>query len=141
MSFTNYLEHATLDLMFGATAFTPSGTLYVGLSTTTPGEDGSSFTEPSSASGYNRAAIPNVKASTSGWSSAAQLSTSGEIHNQGTVSFGTASGNWGTITHAGIFNSLAGGNLLTANALTVQKTPTSGDVVSFPSGAISIRLD
>lgn len=141
MSFTNYLEHATLDFMFGATAFTPSGTLYVGLSTTTPGEDASSFTEPSSASGYSRASIPNVKASTSGWSSAAQLSTSGEIHNQGIVSFGTASGNWGTITHAGVWNSLTGGNLLTVNALTVQKSPTSGDVISFPSGAISLRLD
>lgn len=141
MSFTNYLEHATLDYLFGATAFTPSGTLYVGLSTTTPGEDASSFTEPAGASGYARAAIPNVKASTSGWSSAAQLSTSGEIHNQGTISFGTASGNWGTITHAGIWNSLAGGNLLTQSALALQKTPTSGDVVTFPSGAISIRLD
>lgn len=139
MSFTNYLEHATLDLMFGATAFTPSGTLYVGLSTTTPGEDGSNFTEPSS--GYARASVPNVKAATSGWSSAAQLSTSGEIHNQGTISFGTATGPWGTITHAGIWNSLVGGNLLTANALTVQKAPTSGDIVSFPSGAITIRLD
>lgn len=141
MSFTNYLEHATLDLLFGATAFTPSGTLYVGLSTTTPGEDGTSFTEPSSASGYTRASVPNVKASTSGWSNAAQSSTSGEVHNMGTISFGTASGNWGTITHAGLWNASGGGNLLTQSALAVQKTPTSGDTVNFPSGAISIRLD
>lgn len=141
MSFTNYLEHATLDLMFGATAFTPSGNLYVGLSTTTPAEDGSSFTEPSSASGYNRAIISNTKSVISGWSTASQLSTSGEVHNMGTISFGSASGNWGTITHAGVWNSLTNGNLLTASALTLQKTPTSGDIVTFPSGAISIRLD
>ncbi len=139
MSFTNYLENRILDYVFGQTAITSSGTLYIGLSTTTPGEDGSSFTEPSS--GYARAAIPNVKAATSGWSSAVQLSTSGEIHNQGTITFGTATGPWGTLTHAGIWDSLTNGNLLTASALGVQKSPTSGDVVSFASGTITIRLD
>ena len=47
MGFTNYLEQALLDYAFGQTSFTPSGVLYVGLSTTTPSEDGTNFTDTS----------------------------------------------------------------------------------------------
>ncbi len=143
MSFTNYLEHRTLDHIFGGITLSPSGSWYIGLSTTTPAEDGTNFTEPSNLSGYQRVAITNNKSNTTGWSTAEQLSTSGEVHNMGTLSFGTASGNWGTITHAGLWDhaGVATGNLLTQSSLLVQKTPTSGDIVQFPSGAISLRLD
>jgi len=140
MSFTNYLEHKVLDLVFGNTSFTPSGTGYIALSTTTPGagEDGSSFTEPSSASGYARKAIINNK---SNWSSAAQVGTSGTVYNLSGQTIGTASGNWGTVIYWGIYDAQSGGNLLVSSPLVVAKTPTSGDVVTFPSGSLVIRLD
>lgn len=138
MSFTNYLEHATLDYLFGATSYTPSGTLYVALSTTTPAEDGTSFTEPSSASGYSRVAVTNNKTN---WSNAAQVSTSGSIHNNTAITFGQASGNWGTITHAGLYDASISGNLLTQSALQTSKTVASGETLSFPSGGFIIRMD
>lgn len=138
MSFTNYLEHATLDYLFGATSYTPSGTLYVGLSTTTPAEDGTNFTEPASASGYARAAITNTK---SYWSTAAQTSTSGEVHNLSTITFGVSSGNWGTITHGGLFDALTGGNLLVQSAFADSQVIGNNTTVNIPSGSFSIRID
>lgn len=138
MSFTNYLEQATLDLFFGGTAITPSGTLYIALSTTQPTEAGASFTEPSSASGYTRKAVTNNK---SNWTVAAQVGTSGAVNNLSGLSFGSASGNWGTVSYFGIYDAAVGGNLLVQAPLTVAKVPTSGDIVTFPSGALVIRLD
>lgn len=138
MSFTNYLEHAVLDQIFGATTYTPSGTLYVALSTGTYVESaGTGFAEPGS--GYARAAVTNNK---SNWTSAAQSSTSGSVNNLNTISFAQATGgNWGTVTHFGIYDALTGGNLLVANALSVSKTISQNDTASFASGSLVIRLD
>lgn len=138
MSFTNYLEHAVLDQVFGGTSYSPSGTLYVGLSTTTYVESaGTGFTEPGS--GYNRASITNNK---SNWTTASQSSTSGSVNNLNTVSFSQATGgNWGTVTYFGIFDALTNGNLLVANPLTVSKTISQNDTASFASGSLVIRID
>lgn len=138
MSFTNYLEHKVLDHLFGATTYTPSGTWYLGLSTTTPAEDGTSFTEPASASGYSRASMTNDKTN---WSNAAQTSTSGEVYNNTTVTFPTSSGNWGTVTHFGIFDHATTGNLLIMAPLTNQQTVNTNNQLSFTSGTLRIRID
>lgn len=50
MSFSDYWEDATLNHLFGKAAYT-APTIYVGLSTTQPAEDGTGVTEPS-AGGY-----------------------------------------------------------------------------------------
>ncbi len=140
MSFTNYLEHKVLDHLFGAVTYTPTGTLFVGLSTTTPLEDGTNFTEPSTGSGYTRAGIVNTK---SNWITAAQVSTSGSLHNLNTVSFPAATGNWGTVTHFGLFEGAtsSSGNLICQSSLTQSKTIDAGDTASFASGALIIRID
>lgn len=139
MSYSNFLEQASLDLMFGGTSFTPSGTLYVALSTTTPGEDGSNFTEPSTASGYARTAITNDK---SNWSTATQNSTSGEVHNRTAITFPTSSGNWGTITHFGIYDATGGGNLYVQAPLSGgSQTININNQLSFASGTLRIRMD
>jgi hypothetical protein len=139
MSFTNYLEHATLDYYFGGTTYTPSGTLYVGLSTTTPLEDGTNFTQPGATGGYARVAVTNNKTN---WSTATQSSTSGTVHNKVAVAFPQATQGWGIVTHVGIFdNSGTGANMLVMNALTQSKTVDSGDTLTFPSGGIVINID
>ena len=140
MSFTNYLEHKVLDHFFGATTYTPTGTLFVGLSTTTPAEDGTNFTEPSTSSGYARAGITNNK---SNWSTAAQVGTSGSLHNLNTVSFPAATGNWGTVTHFGLFEgqTTSSGSMMAQSQLTQSKTIDAGDTASFASGALIIRID
>ena len=58
MSFSDALELRILDSAFGGTAFTPDATLHIGLSSTDPGETGSTQTEPSG-NGYARVAVTN----------------------------------------------------------------------------------
>jgi hypothetical protein len=137
MSFSNYLEHAVLDYLFGVTSFTPSGTLYAGLSTTTPTDSGTNFTEPGS--GYARAQITNNKLY---WSNAAQVAESGSVHNILSISFPQATGgNWGTVTHYGLFDRVTGGNMLLQAALSGgSRTIQQNDTASFASGTMIIRL-
>jgi len=138
MSFTNYLEHAVLDQIFGASTYTPSGTLYVALSTGNYVESANTgFLEPGS--GYARAAVTNNK---SNWTTAGQSNTSGSVNNINTISFAQATGgNWGTVLYFGVYDALTNGNLLVANALTVAKTISQNDTASFASGSLVIRLD
>lgn len=138
MSFTNYFEHATLDYLFGLTTYTPSGTGYVGLSTTTPTEAGANFTEPSATGGYARVAVANNKTN---WSTASQVGTSGTVSNNTAITFPEASG-WGTVTHFGIFDASGGSaNLLVQSALTVSKAVGPNDILRFSSGNLVIRMD
>ncbi len=46
-----------------------------------------------------------------------------------------------TITHVGVYDSAASGNLLYHEALTTPKTLEVGDVISFATGALILRLD
>src|SRR5690625_6018536 len=52
-SFSPYLEKAVLDHVLGTAAFTAPSAVYVALSSTDPGADGSSITEPTY-TGYAR---------------------------------------------------------------------------------------
>lgn len=89
MSFSNYLEANLLDCIGGKMWYTPPK-LWVGLSLTTPAEDGSNVVEPGTVHGYQRVEIlPTV------WTYALL----GGIANGVPITFPTASGNWGTITH------------------------------------------
>ncbi len=138
MSFTNYLEHATLDYLFGQTSYTPSGTLYVGLSTTAPTEAGANFTEPNATGGYARVAVTNNKTN---WSVASQVGTSGTISNNTAITFPEASG-WGTVSYFGLFDgSGVSANLLVQSQLAVAKTVGPNDVLRFSSGNLVIRMD
>ena len=136
MSFSNYLENKVLDHLFGATIYTPSSTLYIALNTgvPAPGDDaGAGFLEPSG-NAYARVSMTNNKTN---WTTA----SSGALENATAITFPTATGNWGTVTHFGIYDNSSGGNILGSGALTISKTITSGDTASFASGALDISLD
>ena len=137
MSFTNYLEDKVLNHVFGGTAYTAPSTLYVGLFTAAPGETGGG-TEVSG-NGYAR--------------QSAAMSVSGtsptEADNDAAIEFPTATGNQGTISHAGVFDASTGGNLLAYAELTdpadfstaLPKTITTGDIFRIAAGNLKIRLD
>lgn len=134
MSFSNNLENEVLDHVFGRVAMTlNAATIYIGLSTTTPADDGSNFTEPVGGS-YARVAVTN---NATEWPSA----SGGAKANANDVAFPTASGAWGTITHFGVFTASSGGTPIATGALAVNKTPTTGDTVKFLAGDIDITLD
>lgn len=66
-------------------------------------------------------------------------SSSGTASNSAAVEFSAASGgDWGTITHVGIWDALTGGNLLFHSALTTSKTIADGDVFKVAASGIDI---
>lgn len=131
MSFTDYTENELLDHVLNDGAYT-AGTIHVSLSTTTPTDAGTNFTEPSG-NGYAR-----VAAAAAVWDAAA----AGSKDNGTIISMGTASGgSWGTVTYFGIHDALSAGNLLMTGALTASKTIADGDSAEFAAAALAITLD
>ncbi len=134
MSFSNYLENKVLDHLFGAVTYAPSATLYIALNTGIPTDDaGTTFQEPAG-NAYARVAVTNNKTN---WTTAAN----GALENATVVTFPTALGPWGTVTHFGIYDNSTGGNILGSGALVLSKAIVSGDTASFASGALDISLD
>lgn len=129
MSFADYLELKILDHITGKTSFTKP-TCYVGLSTADPGEDASGLAEPSG-NGYARVATAGAD-----WEAAA----SGATQNANVITFPTASGSWGTLTHFALFDALTSGNMLASGALTSPQAITTNQIPRFAIGALDITL-
>lgn len=135
MSFHDYLEKKLLDHVLGGGDYTRPGTVYVGLSTSAPNDDGSGITEPSGGA-YARVAVTN---NTTNWPvSTGNPSTKS---NGTSVDFPQASGAWGTVTHFFIADASAAGNVLASGALAASKTVGANDTLSFAAGAITVTLD
>jgi hypothetical protein len=126
MSFTNFLETELLDHVFGGNAYTAPSTLYVGLFTAAPGEAGGG-TELSG-NAYAR-------------QSCAMSVTGNTASNSANVEFPAATGSWGTVTHAAIFDASTGGNMLAYATLTSSKVVETGDILRFSTGQLQVTLD
>jgi len=126
MSFSNYLETKILDHVFGGTAYTAPSTLYVALFTADPG-DGDSGTEVSGG-GYTRQTVTFT-------------TTGATTSNDSAVEYATATANYGTVSHIGIYDASSAGNLLAHASLTSSKTIETGDVFRIPAGDLDITLD
>ncbi len=128
--FADYWENEILDHLFGKGNYTPP-TIYVGLSTAEPNDDGSGLAEPSGNS-YARA-----QTAPSDWNAA----SGGSLDNAGDITFPAATGSWGTITHFALFDAATGGNLLAYGQLNQSKSIVASDIVQFSSGDLDISLD
>jgi hypothetical protein len=129
---SDYLENKLLDHLLGGGDYSPAGTLYVALYTAAPSDSGGG-TEVSGGS-YARTAVTN---NTTNFPSA----SSGSKSNANAITFPTATGSWGTVTHFGILDASSGGNLLAWGALSGGSiAPTTGDTVSFDAGALVLSL-
>lgn len=123
---SDWSENALMDwLMGGATPTRPSAR-YVALFTAAPNDAGGG-TEVTGGS-YARTAVTFAAAS------------GGATSNSGTVTFPTATANWGTVTHIGIFDASTGGNLLWHGALTASKAIDTSDTFSIPAGDLDLSL-
>ena len=130
---SSYAERSVLDHIFKNTSYT-SPTAYMGLFTTDP-TDSASGTEVSG-NGYNRIEISSKMAS------ATTGSDNSSIVSNADITFPTASGgDFGVITHIGIFDALTSGNLLAHGALTSAKTISDGDTFRINSGSLTITID
>ena len=128
--FSDYWENKILDHIFGKGSYTPP-TIYVGLSTADPADDGSGLAEPSG-NAYAR-----VQTSVSDWNAA----VNGSLDNTGNITFAQATGNWGTITHFALFDAATAGNMLAYGALSQSKSISESDTARFEAGDLDISLD
>lgn len=136
MSLTNLGERNVLDDIFTSGNGLGS-TFYIALSTTTPLEDATNFSEPVG-NAYARVAF-NPGAN---WTSAATLAGLSSVTNALAVTFPTASGgSWGTVTYWGIYDALTVGNLLYFDILNTARLIADGDPVEFAIGDVQIFLD
>ena len=125
---SDYSEKLLLDwLMTSGTATRPTA-WYVALYTAAPNDAGGG-TEVSG-NGYSRQSI-TFDAATSG---------AGTTSNNIAVSFTAAGGNWGTITHIGIFDAVTAGNLLWHGSLVASKIVNDGDSLLFSIGNIDLTM-
>lgn len=125
---SDHAEKLLLDfLMTTGTATRPTN-WYVALYTAAPSDSGGG-TEVSGA-GYARQSVAFDAAATPG----------GTTSNSADVSFTATGGNYGTVTHLGIFDASSSGNLLWHGALTANKTVEDGDTITFTAGNIDLTM-
>lgn len=129
-------RQAVLDLLYGATALTAPTDYYIGLSTTTPTDTATNFTEPSTGA-YARVQKTN---NATNWPAASAADPT--VKSNGTViTFPAATANWGTISHAGWFTALTGGTPVDWGALGTATAVNTGTTASFAIGALQVQLD
>lgn len=128
MSLTNSFETSVLTWLLTASSPSPARptTWYLGLFTAAPGEAGGG-TEVSG-NGYTREAVT--------------FTVSGNnASNDAAIEFPTATGSWGTITHAAVFDASTSGNMIAYASLTASKVIDTGDVLRVPANDLDITLD
>ena len=123
---SNYLENAIINATLRNTSYTSPTTVYVALYTSDP-TDADTGTEVSGGS-YARQSVTFGSPS------------NGVSTNSADVTFPTATGSWGTVTHIGIRDASTAGNLLYHAPLTTSKTIGSGDIFKISSTNLSVTL-
>lgn len=127
MSLSNYAEKKLLDHLLGVASFTMPTTVYVGVHTADPGEDGTNA----------EVAVTRVAVTFS----AATLGA-GNTSNSGSVTFSSMPTTAVPVSHLSLWDASSGGNCFASGALTTARGPfTSGDSLTFAAGAITAALD
>lgn len=128
-SFTDYTENLVLNWLLTTNSATRPTAWYVGLFTAAPSDTGGG-TEVSG-NGYAREATGTISVS----------GTDTTATNAAAIEFDPASGgNWGTITHAAIFDASTSGNMIAWAQLTTSRTINDGDVFRIPAGSLTVTL-
>ena len=108
MSATNFLENALLNQLVGNSTYTP-GTLSLGLATAVGDAEAATGIVEVSGGAYARQSIPTAM-----WASP----STGTISPNVNITFPEATADWGTVTHAVIYDSNDVAILITALART-----------------------
>lgn len=121
----------------GATTWAPA-TWYVGLSTTTPNDDGSGFTEPVGGA-YARVAVTNNATNFPTATTASGVTTK---TNGAKITWPNPTGTWGAISYYGFFTASSGGTPEYTFALDTSITVKSGNTpVEFDVSQTSLAWD
>lgn len=131
---SDYLEAKLLDHSLATTAYTKPTNVYVALFTTSTNLESGSLANEISTSGtaYARQQATFAAANTS--TGAASIS--------GTITFPTATANWGTVTSLAICDSATAGaaNVLYWGNLDSSKLIETGDTFQIQSGNLTVTL-
>lgn len=140
---SNAASNLLIDLIFRAQSYTWPATLYAALYTAAPSNAGGG-TEVSGGS-YARAAIASSLTAWCGTQAVASTSassgTGGRISNNAALTYPAATGNWGTVSHEGLFDAATAGNLMFWGALAAARTVNAGGPAqSHPADSLAITL-
>lgn len=145
---SNYLENKLVDHLFRGTAYTAPATIAIALCTAAPDDTstGATITEVPNSGSYARQTLnPSTTnwRDTAGGTAATSSGTTGTTANNATITFPTATGNWGTVTHVVIVDSATwgAGNVLFWAALSASQAINTGGTFSFSAGNLSVQLD
>lgn len=127
---SDYLENKVLDHVLTATGYTAPTTRYLALFTASTGLETNSPSAEVSSSGtaYIRKAVTFAAAN------------AGSSATNATVTFDTATANFGTISHVAVMDAETGGNVLFHGAVTTSKTIETGDTFQVTSGNLTVSL-
>lgn len=127
---SDYLENKVLDHVLTGSAYSQPAARYLALFTANTGLESNSPSAEVSTSGtaYGRQAVTFAAAS------------SGQSATNATVTFSTATANWGTITHVAVMDASTSGNVLFWGAVTTSKTIETGDTFQVSSGNLTVSL-
>lgn len=132
---SDYLENKLLDHTLRNTAYTAPSTVYVGL-----------FTANTGLETNNLAGAAEISTSGSAYARTAatfgNAASGGSISNSASVTFPTATSNWGIVTHIAIVdgNTVGSGNVMYYGALTTSKNVTIGDTFTINSNNLTVTL-
>lgn len=134
MSASNITENYILDSILGSNRNTTffGGTVYIALFTSNPGE-AFSGTEVSGGS-YARVSSTN---NSTNWPDA----SGGSKSNGTSITFPSATGSWGAVTHWAIMDASTAGNIILYDALSTPVNPISGDTPFFDVGDLTVTCD
>jgi len=129
-SFSDYTENLVLNWLLTTNSATRPTAWYVGLFTAAPSDTGGGTEVTGSA--YARKVTGTISVSGTSPTTAT---------NSAAIEFAAASGgNWGTVTHAAIFDASTGGNMLAWAPLTTSRTINDGDVFRIPASSLTVTL-
>jgi len=126
--FSTFLANALLDHVLKTSSYA-APTIFTAFSTAEPTDDGSAMAEPTG-NAYARVAH-------SSWNTA----SAGSANNNGDIDFIKATGSWGTVSHAALFDAVTGGNFLLRGTLTTSKAITTNDVARISDQSFVINLN
>ena len=128
MAFSNYLEDQITGWINGSTFASAPTSTFVQLYSQDP-------TDAGSATGalYTRVAV-----AASGWTRG--TGGAGTLTNTAAITITSSAASGATATHVAVFDTITGGNMLFAGALTASKTIATGDEVKFNASALALTV-
>ena len=128
---TDYTESLALNWLLTTNSSTRPTAWYIALFTTATTDAGGGTEVSTSSTGYARQSIAFTVATSSG---------STKASNSATITFPTATANWGTVSYMAIYTASTGGTMLFHGPLVSARTITTGDAFQIATGNFTIEL-